>query len=131
MITKLIEELRVDYTPADLILHSESRMRRAANALEALVLDRDRQEHCADILALRLSSIVDVVTTDHESKADFVARIRAIIDTDPSLHVSTLRKERDELAKELTEAKAEHHCCTCQGSGEIDQTLGCQRPCTP
>lgn len=55
----------------------------------------------ADMLAEMFKGVVDVVTTDFESKGEFVARVRAILGDDPSLHVSEIRKERDALKAEL------------------------------
>ena len=58
----------------------------------------------ADMLAEMLKGVVDVVTTDFESKGEFVARVRAVLGKDPSLHVSEIRKERDSLRLVCSEA---------------------------
>jgi hypothetical protein len=53
------------------------------------------------MMAEIVRGVVDVVTTDFESKEAFVARVRAILGDDPSLRVSEIRKEHDALKAEL------------------------------
>lgn len=66
-------------------------------ATHSLYVEHKRAEMMAEIVW----GVVDVVTTDFESKEAFVARVRAILGDDPSLRVSEIRKERDALKAEL------------------------------
>ena len=66
-------------------------------ATHSFYVEHERAEMMAEIVR----GVVDVVTTDFESKEAFVARVRAILGDDPSLHVSEIRKERDALKAEL------------------------------
>ena len=48
-----------------------------------LISDYEKQKHRADALAATIRALQDVVTHDGETKADFVARVRAILGADP------------------------------------------------
>lgn len=51
----------------------------------------------ADAMAETINAIAALCTYQHESKEDFIGRVRAVLGEDPDLRVSSVRKERDEL----------------------------------
>lgn len=50
--------------------------------------DAQKQKHRADALAATIRALLDVVTHDAETKADFIARVRAILSADPDARVT-------------------------------------------
>lgn len=51
-------------------------------------IESRQQKHRADALAATIRALQDVVTHDGETKADFVARVRAILGADPDARLA-------------------------------------------
>lgn len=51
----------------------------------------------ADAMAETIRAIAGLCTYQHESKEDFIGRVRAVLGDDPDLRVSNIRKQRDDL----------------------------------
>ncbi len=51
-------------------------------------IEARQQKHRADALAATIRALQDVVTHDGETKADFVARVRAILGADPDARLT-------------------------------------------
>ena len=51
-------------------------------------IEARQQKHRADVLAATIRELRDVVTHDAETKADFIARVRAILAADPDARVT-------------------------------------------
>lgn len=54
-------------------------------------IEARQQKHRADALAATIRALQDVVTHDAETKADFVARVRAILGSDPDARLAHKR----------------------------------------
>lgn len=54
----------------------------------AFRIEARQQKHRADALAATIRALQDVVTHDAETKGDFIARVRAVLSTDPDSRVS-------------------------------------------
>jgi hypothetical protein len=52
-------------------------------------------------MAETINAIAGLCTYQHESKEDFIGRVRAVLGDDPDLRLSIVRKERDELLAAL------------------------------
>ena len=50
-------------------------------------IEARQQKHRADVLAATIRELRDVVTHDAETKAEFIARVRAILSADPDARV--------------------------------------------
>lgn len=59
----------------------------------------------ADALAAVIHDLCGLVTTDHESKADFIVAVKNVLGTDPDLRVSALHDRIKRLEQELAEIK--------------------------
>jgi len=60
----------------------------------------------ADAMAETINAIAGLCTYQHESKEDFIGRVRAVLGDDPDLRVSSVRKERDDLLEQLKQVEA-------------------------
>lgn len=60
----------------------------AAHRLDELDAEAAQQRHRADVLAATVRELRDVVTHDVETKADFIARVRAVLAADPDARVT-------------------------------------------
>lgn len=85
------------YDWSDAPTRAEAAIAGLGAATHSFYIERER----ADMLAEMFKSVVDVVSTDFESKDEFVSRMRAVLGENPSLYVSEIRKERDSLKAEL------------------------------
>ncbi len=61
----------------------------------------------ADAMAETIRAIAGLCTYRHESKEDFIGRVRAVLGDDPDLRVSNIRKQRDDLLAALEKCRKE------------------------
>lgn len=69
-------------------------------AIEAIKRQRDELQTKANAMAETINAIAGLCTYQHESKEDFIGRVRAVLGDDPDLRVSSVRKECDVLNAE-------------------------------
>lgn len=69
-------------------------------AIEAIKRQRDDIQTKANAMAETINAIAGLCTYQHESKGDFIGRVRAVLGDDPDLRVSSVRKECDVLNAE-------------------------------
>jgi len=69
--------------------------------IHPLAKRRDELQTKADAMAETINAIAGLCTYQHESKEDFIGRVRAVLGDDPDLRLSIVRKERDELLAAL------------------------------
>lgn len=62
----------------------------------------------ADALAETVRALRDVVFMEHESKQDFIARVRAILSADPDARVSSVRQQLEEAQRKLNAEDVAH-----------------------
>jgi hypothetical protein len=58
-------------------------------------------------MAETIRAIAGLCTYRHESKEDFIGRVRAVLGDDPDLRVSNIRKQRDDLLAALEKCRKE------------------------
>ena len=75
-------------------------------AIEAIKRQRDELQTKANAMAETINAIAGLCTYQHESKEDFIGRVRAVLGDDPDLRVSSVRKERDDLLEQLKQVEA-------------------------
>ncbi len=101
-LAKQRDELRLTETNLrQQIAHLNDEIAGHKSTIEFVAKRRDELQTKADAMAETINAIAGLCTYQHESKEDFIGRVRAVLGDDPDLRLSIVRKERDELLAAL------------------------------